>query len=238
MTRLLTSTGLTAGCALLWLAGTLGGAELIRGDADRSGDVDISDPIRILDVLFLGAPPLTCEDAADANDDGAINISDPIALLSYLFLGGSEPPPPFASPGADPTDDPLGCSRLVRISLGCLDWESYLGSPIEEAIFSQEELDRLVAERTGIPLPDCPPLPAIDFERHTLLGLSRCASGCTRNYLPEVTRDDEARAIHYSLTVEEAGACEPWVCAVVWVLVDKFPESYEVTFESVVVHVP
>jgi hypothetical protein len=80
----------------------------IRGDADGDGLIEISDPILILGRLFLGAPPVSCEDAADANDDGELNLTDPIAILDRLFLGGAPLPPPGPEAcGADPTADPL-----------------------------------------------------------------------------------------------------------------------------------
>ena len=35
----------------------------IRGDADGDGGIEISDPILFLGRLFLGEPPLSCDDA-------------------------------------------------------------------------------------------------------------------------------------------------------------------------------
>ena len=81
----------------------------LRGDANESGRVDISDAIVILDHLFLGgiAPP--CEDRLDATDNGRVDITDAIFTLRYLFLGGDVLPPPFPVPGLDPTADTLSC---------------------------------------------------------------------------------------------------------------------------------
>lgn len=79
-----------------------------RGDANLDLQRDISDPIRILDRLFLGAPPLACQDAADANDDGILDITDPVVCLERLFTD----PRPFPDPdvwGPDPTEDKLLC---------------------------------------------------------------------------------------------------------------------------------
>ena len=86
-----------------------GGPSFLRGDANRDGALDLSDPIAILFLLFA-AETLPCAEAADANDDGRLDISDPIFLLRYLFLGGERPPEPFLKPGPDPTPDALGCS--------------------------------------------------------------------------------------------------------------------------------
>jgi hypothetical protein len=58
-----------------------------RGDANRDGSVDVSDPISALRHLFVGetAP---CAKAAEVNGDGRLDLSDPIYLLARLFLGG------------------------------------------------------------------------------------------------------------------------------------------------------
>jgi hypothetical protein len=79
----------------------------IRGDADGSGKLNITDPIRVLRYLFGGGDAPASFDAGDANDDGKLNIADAIFLLSHLFLGGRPPPPPFPAPGLDPTADDL-----------------------------------------------------------------------------------------------------------------------------------
>jgi len=86
------------------------GGGFIRGDSNRDGEVNISDPITILDHLF-GGVPLSCLDAGDFDDSGAVNITDPIAILDYLFKAGVKPTPPapFPDAGADPTADGLDC---------------------------------------------------------------------------------------------------------------------------------
>ncbi|MFQ5655590.1 MAG: hypothetical protein ACE5GW_12780, partial [Planctomycetota bacterium] len=81
-----------------------------RGDANDDGSFDISDPIRLLQRLFLpGSPGLSCEDAADANDDGELDIADAMSMLGTIFGIGGPLPPPAGACGADPTADPLGC---------------------------------------------------------------------------------------------------------------------------------
>ena len=83
----------------------------IRGDANTSSKVDISDGIHILGYLFLGSPTaLDCEEAADIDANGAINIGDPIFLLSYLFNGGIPPEPPFPGCGTSPAPRGLDCA--------------------------------------------------------------------------------------------------------------------------------
>ncbi len=83
----------------------------LRGDVDLDGSRQITDPIALLDYLFLGGLAPRCHDAADATDDGALDLADAIAVLAYLFTGGNPLPPPLAAPGPDPTLDALSCDR-------------------------------------------------------------------------------------------------------------------------------
>jgi hypothetical protein len=101
---------------VVMFAGTMGststrGADFLRGDADASGRLDVTDAIRVLDYLFRGAgESLTCKDAADSNDNGQIELSDAVFLLQALFQKGGAPPEPFPFCGADPTADQLDCA--------------------------------------------------------------------------------------------------------------------------------
>ena len=63
-----------------------------RGDSDANGAVNITDAVRILNVLFLGIGTITCDDAADADDNEAVNITDAVRILNVLFLDRSFPP--------------------------------------------------------------------------------------------------------------------------------------------------
>jgi hypothetical protein len=84
--------------------------EFIRGDADTNSVVNISDPVLVLNFLFLGGTVPACLDGADANDDGTLDISDPAMTLSTLFLGAAPLPAPYPTPGFDATaDDPFTC---------------------------------------------------------------------------------------------------------------------------------
>jgi hypothetical protein len=80
----------------------------IRGDANDDGQVDLADPVLILDVLF-GDGSMGCEVAADANQSDVIDVADPVYLLNYLFIDGPEPPAPFPSCG-------VGFSSLSCVS--------------------------------------------------------------------------------------------------------------------------
>jgi hypothetical protein len=70
-----------------------GGFVFLRGDANGTGVVDISDAVFILNFLFLGGPAPGCEPGADTNTSGDLDISDAVNLLTALFLGGATVPP-------------------------------------------------------------------------------------------------------------------------------------------------
>ncbi|MBI4601691.1 MAG: hypothetical protein HY721_07005 [Planctomycetes bacterium] len=92
-----------------------------RGDADDNGRLELTDAIRILGFLFLGAASPTCMDAADADDNGKVELTDAIRDLGYLFLGAAAPAPPGPPPevcGPDPTPEDaagdLGCASYTN----------------------------------------------------------------------------------------------------------------------------
>jgi len=80
-----------------------------RGDADASGQLDLTDAVFVLLHLFLGGAAPPCAKAADSNDDGRLDIADPVALLRHLFVGAGPLAAPFGSCGGDPTADQLEC---------------------------------------------------------------------------------------------------------------------------------
>ena len=87
-----------------------------RGDCNDDGKVDISDPVMLLNVLFLGARRSLCDDACDSNNDDELDISDPVHTLNYLFQGGSAPPDPGASLcGMDtpPGEQAMSCNSFL-----------------------------------------------------------------------------------------------------------------------------
>ena len=82
----------------------------LRGDANGSGVIDLSDAIRLLRWLFLPAQPeMECIDAADANDDGDTDMVDAMVVLLHSFGGGAAPAFPYPECGVDPTGDALTC---------------------------------------------------------------------------------------------------------------------------------
>jgi hypothetical protein len=83
------------------------GDDFLRGDVDLSEAADITDALRIVQLLFVGIAIDGCEDAADVDDNGALDIVDPMRLLFALFGGAPLPPAPFPVAGPDPTPDAL-----------------------------------------------------------------------------------------------------------------------------------
>jgi len=78
------------------------GLLLVRGDCDSNGEVNITDPICVLEHLFLDLLGPACYRSSDADGDGVLTITDPIYLLNYLFLGGAPPVDPFPGCGLFP----------------------------------------------------------------------------------------------------------------------------------------
>ena len=97
----------------LMIAALLLGAEchsdctFVRGDANCSGTVNLTDFVAIAQGTYKNA------DAADCNDSGHADISDAAYLTNFLFQSGPPPKCPFPSPGRDCTADGLEtcCSR-------------------------------------------------------------------------------------------------------------------------------
>ena len=81
----------------------------IRGDPDASGDVNLTDAVLLLNFLFAGGAPPSCEAAGDTDRSGDIGMTDAIQILNYLFLGADGLPAPFPECGRDPLGELLRC---------------------------------------------------------------------------------------------------------------------------------
>ncbi len=55
------------------------------GDADGSGNANISDAVYIINFIFLGGPEPTTACGGDADGNGIVNISDAVWLIKYIF---------------------------------------------------------------------------------------------------------------------------------------------------------
>ena len=67
----------------------------IRGNVDGGHEetVDILDQTFLVDFIFRGGPPATCDEEADVNGDGTpSNILDLTYMTDFLFRGGPAPP--------------------------------------------------------------------------------------------------------------------------------------------------
>ena len=81
----------------------------IRGDVNRDGKLDISDPIATGDWLYKGARVVSCTKSADTDDDGDTDLTDIVYSLLFLFDRGGDIPQPYPTAGIDPTPDNLRC---------------------------------------------------------------------------------------------------------------------------------
>jgi hypothetical protein len=91
------------------------GPQFIRGDANASGRIDLSDGVFIFNFLFLGGEAPPCRAAADTNGSGRLDLTSGIYLLNFLFQGGPPPPPPSpqCGPFALAADEQVGCERFA-----------------------------------------------------------------------------------------------------------------------------
>jgi hypothetical protein len=85
-----------------------GNRPFVRGDADGSTTLSVSDALGVLLHLF-GGVPIDCQDHGDADDNGRLDVTDPVVILDFLFRRGLPPPAPFPAPGFDPTPDGEDC---------------------------------------------------------------------------------------------------------------------------------
>jgi hypothetical protein len=65
----------------------------LRGDADSSGELNISDLTFMVDYMFGGGMIPECEEEGDFDNNEVIDISDITFAADYFFGGGPAPPP-------------------------------------------------------------------------------------------------------------------------------------------------
>jgi hypothetical protein len=61
----------------------------ICGDADVSGDVDISDAVYLINYIFSGGPAPDPIARGNVDCSGSVDISDVVYLINYIFSGGA-----------------------------------------------------------------------------------------------------------------------------------------------------
>ncbi len=61
------------------------------GDANSSGQVNITDAVFLVNYIFAGGPPPIPLLAGDPNCSGVVNITDAVFLVNYIFAGGAAP---------------------------------------------------------------------------------------------------------------------------------------------------
>jgi hypothetical protein len=59
-----------------------------HGDADGSGEIDISDAVFLISYIFSGGPASVTGEAGDMNCDMGVDISDAVSIVSFIFSGG------------------------------------------------------------------------------------------------------------------------------------------------------
>lgn len=57
----------------------------LYGDADCSGSPDIADLVYMVDYMFLGGPPMPCQENVDCDDDDLITVTDLVCLVEWMF---------------------------------------------------------------------------------------------------------------------------------------------------------
>lgn len=76
-------------------------ANVVCGDADHSGLVNVTDPVFVITYVFNSGPPPNPTCSADATGEGIVNISDIVAMVNFVFLGGEAPSGCCCPPGKD-----------------------------------------------------------------------------------------------------------------------------------------
>ena len=61
--------------------------DVISGDANSDGIVDVADLVYVINYLYRGGMPPSPVSLGDFNQDGEVNLADLVALINYLFRG-------------------------------------------------------------------------------------------------------------------------------------------------------
>jgi glucose/arabinose dehydrogenase len=84
--------------------------EVLRGDGNADGEINISDPIAALLYMFSGAEA-ACALAMDIDANGEVNVTDAVRLLNHLFVEGPGPEAPYPDCGVAANREALPCGE-------------------------------------------------------------------------------------------------------------------------------
>jgi len=81
------------GKAFWWMMAQVIGFEpnIVCGDANGDGIVNIGDAVFIINYIFKGGPAPVPLSNADANCDSEINVADGVYIVNYVFKSGPDP---------------------------------------------------------------------------------------------------------------------------------------------------
>lgn len=65
--------------------------QFICGDANNTGNVNVSDAVYIINYVFVNGPEPDPLQSADVNCDLDINVSDAVYIINFVFVNGNEP---------------------------------------------------------------------------------------------------------------------------------------------------
>jgi hypothetical protein len=65
--------------------------DLIAGDANGDGNVNISDAVWIINYVFIGGDPPADMHSSDVNNDCRVNVSDAVGIVNYIFNISQDP---------------------------------------------------------------------------------------------------------------------------------------------------
>ncbi len=112
-------------------------------------------------------------------------------------------------------------------SFGPCNYNAY-ASGAGTVINSAAELSRY--KQDSLKFCDTTAIPAIDFSRNTLLGITVSSNACNVGYHREVSKDTATKKFLYTVKVNGCGDCRTKFRSANWVLTDKLPAGYTVNF--------
>ena len=82
----------------IMIDGEISISDVVCGDADGSGDVDIDDVVYLINYIFASGPePVPQYCVGDADGSGEVDIDDVVYLINYIFASGPAPVPTCCS---------------------------------------------------------------------------------------------------------------------------------------------